>query len=441
MDNSKLNIKHSTLRKDSRIFVAGGTGLVGSAIIKNLLEKGYTNIIANYHTRIPNRNNSTFNIQHSTLNTNPVTYVKVDLINTIEVESFFKTHKPEFVFLAAAKVGGIVANNTYRADFIYENLQIQNNIIHQSHKNNVKKLMFLGSTCIYPKNAPQPMPEDCLLTDTLEYTNEPYAIAKIAGIKMCESYNLQYGTNYISVMPTNLYGPNDNFDLEKSHVLPALIRKIHLGKALESVKWEVLRAKGKDENWEIIKKDLNKLPIEGIDGNASKEEILEKLNAYGIKQLNTQNVTPKTSIEIWGSGKPRREFLWSHDMADACVYLMENRDFKDTYGHSALDSESSSTQDGKSCESLNAQRLTLNTEVRNTHVNIGTGIDISIRELAETIKEIIGFKGELYFNTDKPDGTMKKLTDVSKLHSLGWHHKVELKEGIMRMYDWYKGNN
>ena len=414
---------------NSKIFVAGGSGLVGSAIINNLISKGYTNIVTNYLTRKPQ-----LNAQSLTLNAK-----KLDLLDSQAVKEFFENESPEYVFLAAAKVGGIVANNTYRADFIYENLQIQNNIIHQSYKAGVKKLMFLGSTCIYPKNAPQPMPEECLLTDTLEYTNEPYAIAKIAGIKMCESYNLQYGTNYISVMPTNLYGPNDNFDLEKSHVLPALIRKIHLGKALESVKWEALSVKG-DENWEVIKKDLSKLPIEGIDGNASKEEILEVLQKYGIKSLSAQSLTlnaPQVTIEIWGSGKPMREFLWSEDMADACVYLMENRNFSDIIRN--VTQSTQSTIDGKSCESLNAQRSTLNTEVRNTHINIGTGVDISIKELAETIKEIVGFNGQLYFNADKPDGTMKKLTDVSKLHGLGWKHKVQLKEGIEKMYAWYKG--
>ena len=400
------NIK---MQKSSKIFVAGGTGLVGSAIIKNLLEKGYTNIVANYHSRKP-KDHLKLNIQHSTLNTNSVKYIKLNLLDSTATEAFFRSESPEFVFLAAAKVGGIVANNTYRADFIYENLQIQNNIIHQSYKAGVKKLMFLGSTCIYPKDAPQPMPEDCLLTGTLEYTNEPYAIAKIAGIKMCESYNLQYGTNYISVMPTNLYGPNDNFDLEKSHVLPALIRKIHLGKALE------------ENNWDAIREDLNKLPIEGIDGSASQEEILTKLDAYGIKSFNikhsTLSIDPNSvRIEIWGSGKPMREFLWSEDMADACVFIMENRDFRDI-----TQSPSHSTI----------------TETRNTHINIGTGVDISIKALAETIKETVGFQGELYFNADKPDGTMKKLTDVSKLHGLGWRHKVDLKEGIEKMYRWYK---
>ncbi len=367
------------MNKTSKIYIAGHRGLVGSAIVKNLESKGYTNLIYRTHEEL-------------------------DLTDQQAVAKFFETEKPEYVILAAAKVGGIIANNTYRADFIYENLAIQNNIIHQSYLNGVKKLLFLGSTCIYPKNAPQPMKEEYLLTSELEYTNEPYAIAKIAGIKMCESYNIQYGTNFISVMPTNLYGPNDNFDLEKSHVLPALIRKIYLGKCLE------------ENNWDAIKEDLNKNPIEGIDGNSSNEEIVEKLNKYGISfsildsqfSINSNSVR----IEIWGSGKPRREFLWSEDMADACVFIMENRDFKDTYDYK-------------------------NKEIRNTHINIGTGKDISIKELAELIKEVIGFKGELYFNTDKPDGTIIKLTDPSKLHNLGWKHKVELEDGIRRVYSWY----
>jgi GDP-L-fucose synthase len=402
------------MRKDSKIFVAGGTGLVGSAIVKNLLEKGYTNIVTTYHKRLPATNYPL------------LTYIQLDLLDPIAVAEFFESEKPEYVFLAAAKVGGIVANNTYRAEFIYENLQIQNNVIHQSYLNGVKKLMFLGSTCIYPKNCPQPMKEEYLLTSELEYTNEPYAIAKIAGIKMCESYNLQYGTNYISVMPTNLYGPNDNFDLEKSHVLPALIRKIHLGKALE---------KG---NWEIIRKDLNKLPIEGIDGNASEEEILKILEKYGIKIVSSEQLVVSSSnkkeklpttnyplqtthsvkIEIWGSGKPMREFLWSEDMADACVYLMENIDVQDIVS--------------------SKKEKTTHYPLPTTHfLNIGTGKDISIKDLAYLIKEIVGFKGEFYFNTQKPDGTMKKLTDPSKLNSLGWRHSVELKEGIERIYNWY----
>ena len=393
------------MNKDSKIFVAGGTGLVGSAIIKKLLDKGYTNIVTNYHNR-PLKNTN-----------NKLQAVKLDLMDTNAVAEFFETEKPEYVVLAAAKVGGIVANNTYRADFIYENLQIQNNVIHQSYLHNVKKLLFLGSTCIYPKEAPQPMPEDCLLTSPLEYTNEPYAIAKIAGIKMCESYNIQYGTNFISVMPTNLYGPNDNFDLEKSHVLPALIRKIYLGKCLE------------ENNWEAIKKDLDSNPIEYIDGTNSKEEVLKILEKYGIKQqFNTKNSTLKISLEVWGSGKPRREFLYSEDMADACVYLLENRDFRDTY--------ESKEGSNNSCEITK----TMHQEIRNTHINIGTGIDISIKELAQTIKNIIGFNGELYFNAEKPDGTMVKLTDSSKLHALGWRHKVELEGGIERVYRWYLSN-
>jgi GDP-L-fucose synthase len=279
-------------------------------------------------------------------------------------------------------VGGIVANNFYRADFIYENLMIQNNVIHQSYLNNVKKLLFLGSTCIYPKNAPQPMKEEYLLTDTLEYTNEPYAIAKIAGIKTCESYNLQYGTNFISVMPTNLYGPNDNFDLEKSHVLPALIRKIHLAKLLNESKYDAVL---KDTKFKTI------------------EEAKAYLATFGVSQ---------NSVEIWGTGNPKREFLWSKDMADACVFIMEHRNFRDTY----------SDEKG---------------EIRNTHINIGTGQEISINELANKIKELIGFKGNLIFNTDKPDGTMRKLTDVSKLNQLGWKHSVELDEGLKKIYNWY----
>ena len=354
--------------KASKIYVAGHRGLVGSAILKNLQNRGYNNIITRTHSEL-------------------------DLANQTQVASFFETEKPEYVFLAAAKVGGIVANNVYRADFIYENMMIQSNVIHQSYIHKVKKLLFLGSTCIYPKNAPQPMKEEYLLTDTLEYTNEPYAIAKIAGIKMCESYNLQYGTNFISVMPTNLYGPNDNFDLEKSHVLPALIRKIHLAKLLS------------ESNFEALRKDLNVNTI---------EEAKTYLASFGVSE---------NSVEIWGTGSPKREFLWSEDMADACVFIMQNRDFSDC--HSELVSESFSK----------------GAEIRNTHINIGTGKDVSIKELAETIKSIIGFKGHLVFNTTKPDGTMRKLTDVSKLNALGWKHKVELEEGIKKVYHWYINKN
>ena len=378
------------MEKNSKIYVAGHRGLVGSAIVNNLKAKGYTNVMGKTHAEL-------------------------DLLDQQAVASFFESEKPEYVFLAAAKVGGIVANNTYRADFIYENLQVQNNIIHQCYKSGVKKLMFLGSTCIYPKNAPQPMPEDCLLTDTLEYTNEPYAIAKIAGIKMCESYNLQYGTNYISVMPTNLYGPNDNFDLETSHVLPALIRKIHCAKLLNEGKYD-----------EVVK-DLD---VKNIG------EAKEYLTNFGVDE---------NKVEIWGSGKPMREFLWSEDMADACVFIMENRDFTDTYSMTdgsnttctplALNADTPVVKTKEGCNEVKNQ------EIRNTHINIGTGIEISIHDLAHTIKEIVGFSGELYFNADKPDGTMKKLTNVSKLHGLGWKHTVELKSGIEKMYNWYRKSN
>lgn len=317
------------MKLNSKIFVAGHRGLVGSAILKTLEAKGYSNVVCK-------------------------TRSELELTDMHSVGEFFETERPEYVFLAAAKVGGIVANNSYRADFIYQNLAIQNNVIHQSYLKGVKKLLFLGSTCIYPKESPQPMCEEYLLTSPLEYTNEPYAIAKIAGIKMCESYNIQYGTNFISVMPTNLYGPNDNFDLTTSHVLPALLRKVHEAKV-----------------------------------NGSK------------------------SVEVWGSGTPRREFLYSEDMAEACLFLMENREFKDMYDPA-------------------------NTEIRNTHINIGTGEDISISDLAELIKNIVGFEGDIVYDRSKPDGTMRKLTDVSKLHALGWRHKVSLQEGIRRVYEAYK---
>ena len=345
---------------NAKIYVAGHRGLVGSAIIKNLNSKGYFNIVTKTHSEL-------------------------DLTDQLAVQDFFKSQRPDYVFLAAAKVGGIEANNTYRGAFIYENMMIQNNVIHQSYLHGVKKLMFLGSTCIYPKECPQPMKEDSLLTNPLEYTNEPYAIAKIAGIKMCESYNLQYGTNFISVMPTNLYGPNDNFDLETSHVLPALIRKIHLAKLLSK------------SNFDAVVSDLKA---------ASMEDTKAYLSRFGVSS---------DSVEIWGSGKPKREFLWSKDMADACVFIMENRDFSDTY--------------------TNADK-----DIRNTHINIGTGKDVSIKELAEIIKKVIGFKGNLVFNTEKPDGTMQKLTDVTKLNNLGWKHKTELAECIKKVYKWYTIN-
>ena len=367
------------MNKQSKIYVAGANGLVGSAIVRNLKNKGYKNFVFTPHS-------------------------KYDLTNQQTVIDFFEKEKPEIVFLAAAKVGGIVANNTYRADFIYENLQIQNNIIHQAYLNKVEKLIFLGSSCIYPKNSPQPMKEDYLLTSELEYTNEPYAIAKIAGIKLIESYNLQYGTNFLAVMPTNLYGYNDNFDLEKSHVLPALIRKMHLGKALQ------------ENGFEAIKNDLNKLPIENISGNSEKEDITKILKKYGITEK---------SITLWGTGKPRREFLHADDLADACVHIAEKNDFSNILS-----------------ERYNVKNPNFpytKSEVRNTHINIGTGTDISIFELANLIKnKVVNYKGEIIWDTSKPDGTFQKLLDVSKLHSLGWKDRIKFEEGLIEVYKSYK---
>lgn len=354
------------LDKNTKIYIAGHHGLVGSAIWNNLKSRGYENLVGRSHQEL-------------------------DLLDSTAVKAFFDEEKPEAVILAAAHVGGIMANSIYRADFIYNNLQIQQNVIGESFRHGVKKLLFLGSTCIYPRNAEQPMKEEALLTSPLEYTNEPYAIAKIAGLKMCESFNLQYGTNYIAVMPTNLYGPNDNFHLENSHVLPAMIRKIHLAKCLNT------------NDWEAVRKDLNLRPVEGVNGNASSEVILEKLAKFGI--------TPE-AVTLWGTGTPMREFLWSEEMADASVHVLLNVDFKDTY------------QEG--CQ-----------EIRNCHINVGTGKEVSIRKVAELIMQEIGFKGELRWDSSKPDGTMRKLTDVSKLHGLGWHHKIEIDEGIHRLYEWY----
>ena len=354
------------MEKNAKIYVAGHRGLVGSAIWKNLQDKGYTNLVGRTHKEL-------------------------DLLDGTAVRNFFDEEQPEYVFLAAAFVGGIMANSIYRADFIYKNLQIQQNITGESFRHNVRKLLFLGSTCIYPRDAEQPMKEDVLLTSPLEYTNEPYAIAKIAGLKMCESFNLQYGTNYIAVMPTNLYGPNDNFDLERSHVLPAMIRKIHLAHCL------------KEGNWEAVRKDMNQRPVEGVNGDSSKEDILAILKKYGISE---------TEVTLWGTGTPLREFLWSEEMADASVFVMEHVDFKDTYKEGSKD-------------------------IRNCHINIGTGKEITIRQLAERIVETVGYQGKLTFDSSKPDGTMRKLTDPSKLHSLGWHHKIEIEEGVQRMYEWY----
>lgn len=346
--------------------MAGHRGLVGSAIWNDLQQKGYTHLIGRTHKEL-------------------------DLLDGEAVRRFFDEEQPEYVFLAAAFVGGIMANSLYRADFIYKNLQIQQNVIGESYRHGVKKLLFLGSTCIYPREAPQPMKEEVLLTSPLEYTNEPYAIAKIAGLKMCESFNLQYGTNYIAVMPTNLYGPNDNFDLERSHVLPAMIRKVYLAHCL------------KENRWEDVRRDLDLRPVEGVSGANSDEEILRLLAKYGITS---------EEIRLWGTGTPLREFLWSEEMADASVFVMEHVDFKDTYRSGEKD-------------------------IRNCHINIGTGKEITIRQLAELIVKTIGYQGRLTFDATKPDGTMRKLTDPSKLHALGWHHQIDIEEGVQRMYDWY----
>ena len=364
------------MEKNSKIYVAGHLGLVGSALVRNLKKKGYTNIIGK-------------------------SIDELDLMDMNAITAFFEHEKPEYVILAAAKVGGIVANNTYRGQFIFENLVIQNNVIHNAYRFGVKKLLFLGSS--YPKACPQPIKEEYLLTGPLEYTNEPYAIAKIAGIKVCESYNLQYGTNFISVMPTNLFGPNDNYDLEKSHVLPALIRKMHLGKCLVK------------NDWDAIRKDFNKRPVEGIAGNANEMAITEKLNKYGvIKNGNIVNVT------LWGTGSPLREFLHSDDMADACVFLMENVDFKDLV-------ENRKKELGEDAAK----------EVRNTHINIGRGNDLTIKELAEKVKNIVGFEGQLIWDASKPDGTERKLLNVDKLHSLGWKESISLDNGISSIYSEY----
>ena len=356
------------MEKNAKIYVAGHHGLVGSAIWKNLQNKGYTNLVGRTHKEL-------------------------DLLDSVSVRQFFDEEQPEYVFLAAAFVGGIMANSIYRADFIYKNLQIQQNIIGESFRHNVRKLLFLGSTCIYPRDAEQPMKEDVLLTSPLEYTNEPYAIAKIAGLKMCESFNLQYGTNYIAVMPTNLYGPNDNFDLERSHVLPAMIRKIHLAHCL------------KQGDWDAVRHDMNLRPVEGINGDSSKEDILNILRKYGISE---------EEVRLWGTGTPLREFLWSEEMADASVYVMEKVDFADLRPATG--------------------------DIRNTHINIGTGKELSICEVASLIREKVGFTGEIVFDSSKPDGTMRKLTDVTKLHALGWHHTIEIDEGVERLYSWYLEN-
>jgi len=365
--------------KSSKIYIAGNTGLVGSAIVRKLKAEGYTNLVF-------------------------TPYPEYDLRNQQQVEDFFRREKPDYVFLAAAKVGGILANSTYPAEFIYDNLMIATNVIHASYKYGAKKLLNLGSSCIYPKLAPQPLKEEYLLTGPLEPTNEPYAIAKIAAIKLCRYFNKQYGTNFISVMPTNLYGPGDNFNLETSHVLPAILRKMHLAKCFGN------------NDWDSIRKDLNKRPIEHIDGNSSDQAIIKILEKYGIyrstsipslknkKEISVNSCNSWTvSLKLWGTGTSRREFLYVDDLADAVVFLMNNYNATDI----------------------------------GEFVNIGMGKDITIKELAEIVKEIVGFKGEIEWDTSKPDGTPQKLLNVERIHKLGWKAKISLKDGIIADYKEY----
>ncbi len=398
------------LSKDSKIYVAGHRGLVGSAIWNNLYQRGYHNLVGRAHKEL-------------------------DLTDQYAVQRFFDEERPDAVVLAAAFVGGIMANSLYRADFIMQNMKMQCNVISSAYSHGVQKLLFLGSTCIYPKDAPQPMREDALLTSPLEYTNEEYAIAKIAGLKMCESYNLQYGTNYIAVMPTNLYGPNDNFHLENSHVMPAMMRKVYLAKLLH------------DGDWTAIRTDMDRRPVnppdalrreigEGnVDGHSTEERIRRTLDFYGIGD---------NRVTLWGTGRPLREFLWSEDMADASVHLLLNVDFKDIIGIDKYSSVHYGTKaDGKVDRNNSEGRggaLPALGEIRNCHVNVGTGKELTIRALSELVAQTVGFEGAIVFDDSKPDGTPRKLIDVTKLHSLGWTHKVEIDEGVRRLYEWYKAS-
>ena len=396
------------LNKDSKIYIAGHKGLVGSAIWRNLEQRGYRNLVGRSHREL-------------------------DLTDQIAVRNFFDSERPDAVVLAAAFVGGIMANSIYRADFIMQNMKMQCNVIENAYLHGVKKLLFLGSTCIYPKAAPQPMKEDALLTSPLEYTNEEYAIAKIAGLKMCESYNLQYGTNYIAVMPTNLYGPNDNFHLENSHVMPAMMRKIYLAKLIHN------------GDWEAIKADMNKRPInptdalrsiigEGnVDGNNPQERILKALAFYGIAD---------NKVTLWGDGSPLREFLWSEDMADASVHVLLHVDFKDIIGIEKYSSVFYGSKVDGAVDRNNSEgrggAIPALGEIRNCHINVGSGKELTIKDLATKVAKTVDFTGTIVWDASKPNGTPRKLIDVEKLHRLGWHHKVDIDEGISRLYQWYK---
>ena len=384
------------LDKNSKIYVAGHRGLVGSAIWNNLLSRGYQNLVGRSHSEL-------------------------DLTDQLAVRRFFDEERPDAVVLAAAFVGGIMANSLYRADFIMMNMKIQCNVISEAYAHGVRKLLFLGSTCIYPKNAPQPMTEDCLLTSPLEYTNEEYAIAKIAGLKMCESYNLQYGTDYIAVMPTNLYGPNDNFHLENSHVMPAMMRKVYLSKLIHHGAWD------------SIARDMDRRPVEGVSGSSSREEILAVLSRYGIED---------NRVTLWGTGTPLREFLWSEDMADASVHVLLNVSFSDIIGIERYSGvHYGASTDGAVDRNHSAGRggaIPSLGEIRNCHINVGTGKELTIRELSQLVVDAVGFEGEVFFDATKPDGTPRKLIDVSKLHSLGWTHSVEIDEGVRKLFEWYR---
>ncbi len=396
------------LSKEDKIYIAGHRGLVGSAIWNNLKTRGYNNLIGRTHAEL-------------------------DLTNQQAVKDFFDQEKPDAVVLAAAFVGGIMANSLYRADFIMQNMQMQCNVIQQSYLHGVKKLLFLGSTCIYPKNAPQPMSENALLTSELEYTNEEYAIAKIAGLKMCESYNLQYGTNYIAVMPTNLYGPADNFHLENSHVMPAMMRKIYLAKLIH------------EQDWNSIRTDMDRRPINpdnklqaiigqgNVDGKCSEERILKALAFYGIES---------NRVTLWGTGAPLREFLWSEDMADASVHVLLNVDFADIIGIEKYSSvhygaKSNGVVDRNNSEGRGGAIPSLG-EIRNCHINVGTGKELPINQLSALVAKSVGFEGEIVWDSTKPDGTMRKLISVDKLHKLGWTHKVEIEDGVQKLFEWYK---
>jgi GDP-L-fucose synthase len=366
------------MEKDSKIFVAGGTGMVGSAVMRKLTADRYENIVTNYYKKKP-----------ITSYESRITSAKLDLRNQRDTEKFFEKEKPDYVFLAAAKVGGILANNTYKAEFIYDNIMIAANVIHAAFKSGVKKLLNLGSSCIYPKFAPQPMKEEYLLTGLLEPTNEPYAIAKISAIKLCRYYNEQYGTNFISVMPTNLYGIYDNFNLQTSHVLPALIRRMHLGKCLYK------------KDFDSIRKDLKRYPLDGGRADQLKDtDIIEILSRFGVKANHQSRIT---AVELWGTGSPYREFLYVDDLAGACVFLMEKCDASDI----------------------------------GEFINIGTGEDVTIRDLAGMVQKIVGFEGDIVWDSSKPDGTPRKLLDVSKIKSLGWKPEISLEEGIKKTYEWY----